>query len=301
MVLGTHVQQKGSLVHPDYLRFDFSHFQKVQAHELRQIESMVNDKIRANIPLMENRAISLEEARTAGAMMLFGEKYGERVRMITFDPKYSRELCGGCHVPATGHIGLFKITTESAVAAGVRRIEAVTAVGAELYLHHELQQLEGVREALRQPKDLLKAIGDIQEQVRGLQRQVDKYYLLQAQLAKEELSQSARNTPNFVLYSGVVKVGSPEVLKKIAADLRQQSPPAVIVAGADIEGKAHLVVAGSDYLVAQRGLNAAQLIRVGAIHIQGGGGGQPFLATAGGTQPEGLVAAIQHILAQVEA
>lgn len=300
-ILGDHVQQKGSLVNKDYLRFDFSHYQKVTDEELAAIEAVVNAKIRSNIPLQEARSIPIEAAKAAGAMMLFGEKYGEAVRMITFDESYSRELCGGCHVPATGRIGLFKITAESSVAAGVRRIEAVTADAAEAYVNAELGTLNAVRTLFKNPKDITATIEKLQEENKALKKQVEKLNQLQAQLAKAELEQSAITLANGVLFvSGRVAVDSPDAIKNIAFDWRNSGQSMVFVVGAAIDDKANLTIAASDDLVA-RGVHAGQWVRELAAHIKGGGGGQPFFASAGGKDATGIEAAIAAARTKVAA
>jgi alanyl-tRNA synthetase len=294
-VLGTHVAQKGSLVNQDLLRFDFSHFQKVTDEEIAAIERIVNQKIRENIPLIEARNMPIAEAQAAGAMMLFGEKYGENVRMITFEKGYSQELCGGCHVAQTGNIGFFKIISEGSVAAGVRRIEAVTADGAEAFLHHELASLHQVKTALKNPKDLAKAIETLQDDHKNLQKQVEKLYALQANLAKADLVKTAEtiNGVNFV--SGIIAVENNDAIKQMLADINQTMAPMVACVGATVGGKPQILLYITEALAAERKLNAAVLIREAAKHIQGGGGGQAHFATAGGTNANGLAAAIAAV------
>ncbi len=291
-VLGTHVQQKGSLVNDRYLRFDFSHFEKMSDEQIARVEAIVNAKIRENVSLEENRNMPIEAAKAAGAMMLFGEKYGESVRMITFDPAYSRELCGGCHVKSTGQIGFFKITSEAAIAAGVRRVEAVTAESAEHFIQDAFVQLGQVKEVLKNPKDLAAAISGLQEQLKTSQKEIEKLYLLQAKLAKASLLQQVENINGINFYAAEVEIDSAEALKQLATDLRKEEA-AFIVLGASIGGKANLVVAINDDLMQAKGFNAGQIVKEIAKNVQGGGGGQNFLATAGGTKPEGIPAAIE--------
>lgn len=190
--LGSHVQQKGSYLDENGLRFDFAHFQKLTDDELAAVERLVNEKIRANIHLEEARNIPLEEAKKAGAMMFFGEKYGETVRMITFDPYYSRELCGGCHVNQTGRIGFFKITAESAVAAGVRRIEAVTALGAEIWAAEHERSLNAIKNTLK-AKDPVRAVVELQEENKRLQKEIERLAQAQAQASKPACAMRQRN------------------------------------------------------------------------------------------------------------
>ena len=292
-VLGTHVQQKGSLVTEAGLRFDFSHFQKLEEAEIEAIERLVNAKIRENISLMEHRQLPLEEARQAGAMMLFGEKYGETVRMITFDPQYSRELCGGCHVPATGRIGQFKIVAETAVAAGVRRIEALTAEAAEAYCRQESQQLGQIRQLLKS-KDLVKSVAELQEQHKEALKQIEKLQLTQAQALKGQLLQQAISLPSGIeLIAAILPFSAKEATKQLCVEIQQLNPKAVLVFGAEEEGKAMLTVSLERELAEAKGIHAGKLVKELAQHIQGGGGGQPFFATAGGTQPQGLEAALK--------
>ncbi len=291
-VLGDHVAQKGSLVNEKYLRFDFSHFQKVTDEELAEIEKITNQKIRENIQLGEDRSIPIAEAQAAGAMMLFGEKYGETVRMITFGPEYSRELCGGCHVPQTGKIGALKITTETSVAAGVRRIEAVTADAAEQYINKEIGELNGIRGLFKNPKQLVKTVSDLQEENKALKKQVDKLGQLQARIAKADLLANAEDINGIKFIGGKVDIDSADAVKQLAFELGRDSKNLFFVAGANIGGKPNLTLYISKELVASHDLNAGQIIREIAKEIKGGGGGQPFFATAGGKDLSGLERAI---------
>ncbi|HEY0067401.1 MAG TPA: alanine--tRNA ligase, partial [Flavisolibacter sp.] len=281
-VLGTHVAQKGSLVNADYLRFDFSHFSKMTGEEIRQVEEIVNEKIRENIPVVI-RYMSRDEALQTGAMALFGEKYGDVVRVVTINPNYSVELCGGTHVGATGELGFFKILSEGAVAAGVRRVEAVSGAAAVQYLAQQLDQLQQAKEALKNPKDLVKAISSLNEENTALRKQVEKFELAQLRILKESLAGKAQQVNGAAFIGEQVQVSSADALKKLAFELKQQVPNHVIVLVADIDGKAGVALAVDETLAAEKGLDAAQLIRQKvAPLIKGGGGGQKTLATAGG-------------------
>ncbi len=292
-VLGDHVAQKGSLVNDKYLRFDFSHFQKVSDEELAEIERISNQKIRENIALEEARSIPIAEAQAAGAMMLFGEKYGENVRMITFDPEYSRELCGGCHVPQTGKIGALRITTETSVAAGVRRIEAVTAEAAEKYINKEIEELNGIRGLFKNPKNMVKTVSDLQEENKSLRKQVDKLGQLQARIAKADLLANAQDINGVQFIGGKVDIDSADAIKQLAFDLGRDSDNLFFIAGASLGGKPNLTLYISKELVESHDLNAGQIIREIAKEIKGGGGGQPFFATAGGKDVSGIERAVE--------
>jgi alanyl-tRNA synthetase len=290
-VLGTHSLQKGQDLNDKKLRFDFSHFSKVTDEELVKIEKLVNEKIRANIPLEENRAMSLEEAKASGVTMLFGEKYGEVVRLITYDKDFSSELCGGTHVASTGEIGLFKITTETSVASGIRRIEAVTATEAEAYVDKEIVELNKVRGLFKNPKNIAQAVEKLQEENKSLKKQLEKLDILQAKMAKAELESNATTINGVKFVSGRVEVDNVETVKNIARQYRQTDESFFMVVGTEVKGKANLTVSLSDDLIA-KGMNAGKIIRELAKHIRGGGGGQPFLATAGGKDITGLPNAI---------
>jgi alanyl-tRNA synthetase len=289
-VLGTHVEQRGSLVNSDYLRFDFSHFSKMTDEQIAEVEERVNARILGNLPLEESRNTPIDKAREAGAMMLFGEKYGDVVRMIRFGS--SVELCGGTHVSATGSIGLFKITSESAVAAGVRRIEAITGAVAAGYVQQELNTLRSLREALKQPADVVKAVSDLQLKNQELMKELERYEKAKAGDVKKELQDKITTINGVNFLAEVVEVGAAE-LKDIAFQLRAERSPFFGVFGSTTEGKATLTCVMSDEVVQSRGLNASTIVRELAVLIQGGGGGQPFFATAGGKRPEGLNEAIQ--------
>ncbi|HEX8330496.1 MAG TPA: alanine--tRNA ligase [Hymenobacter sp.] len=291
-VLGSHVQQKGSLVNEKLLRFDFSHFTKVTDDQLRQIERLVNEKIRQQIPLDERRNVPIAEAKELGAMALFGEKYGEFVRVITFDKNYSVELCGGLHVPNTGSIGYLKITAESAVGAGVRRIEAVTGAGAEAYVDQQLDLLAQVRETLGNPQHLIPSIEKQSEEIAALRKQLEQFEQQSLNQQKDQLAAQVKALNGVNFLAAQVQASSADGLKKLAYDLRQVVPNLVAILGADIDGKPQLAVMLDDEIAKGGKLNATTLVRELAKEIQGGGGGQPFFATAGGKNVAGLGAAI---------
>lgn len=291
-VLGDHIQQKGSLVNEKLLRFDFSHFSKMSEEEIRQVEQIVNTKIRENIALTEKRNIPIDEALSMGATALFGEKYGEKVRVIAFDPQYSIELCGGTHVKATGEIGYFKITTESSVAAGVRRIEAVTAVEAEKVLDKQEDLLSSINELLKNPKDLVKTIEGLIKDKNTLTKQVEGFQNQATQQVKSQLLNQveAKDGMNTIIQK--VDVASGDAAKQIAFDLKKQIENLFMVLACNVQDKPLITVMISDNLVKEKDLNAGNIIRDLAKEIQGGGGGQPFFATAGGKKIEGLDAVV---------
>ena len=291
-VLGSHVEQKGSLVTPDALRFDFSHFQKVTDEELAKVEHLVNLKIRANVPLEEERAMPIEEARKLGAMSLFGEKYGDKVRVVKFGS--SIEFCGGTHVKATGNIGFFKIVSESSVSAGVRRIEAVTADMAEKMVTTLVSTLKDLGEALKGSKDLRKSIEQLVQNNAKLQQRAETMMTSIIAAERESLKRDAQMIGNRALIVAEVKPIFVEKLKDLAYQLRGEYDEAVIVLGCVAEGKPQLLIIITDNLVKDLGLNAGQTIRDVAKFIQGGGGGQPFFATAGGKNAEGMEAALRE-------
>jgi len=283
-VLGTHVEQKGSLVNSEYLRFDFSHFQKVSDEELAQIEALVNQRIQANLPLEEFRNIPIAEAKDMGAMMLFGEKYGDTVRAIKFGS--SIELCGGIHVKATGSIGLFKFTSEGAVAAGVRRVEAVTGMGAMKYIGNALSTLRDAAEVLKNPKDLAGAIQQLKEKEAAAQKEVEALRKEKAMAAAGELENNAEDHGGVRVIAARTAMDAGSV-KDMVFKLKGQGNTLVIFANA-WEGKATVSIGISDEVVADKGWHAGNAVRALAQHIHGGGGGQPAFATAGGKNPEGL-------------
>lgn len=298
-VLGSHVNQKGSLVSEDVLRFDFSHFAKVSDEELKQIEAIVNQKIRASIPLDERRNVPIKEAQATGAMALFGEKYGDFVRVITFDRNYSVELCGGTHVKNTSSIGLFKIVAESSVAAGVRRIEAYTGAKADEYIDQQSQLVNDIKEKLKNPVNILKSIDGLLEEKSKLEKQIERFQALQIKSIKQELLAKLHNNNGVNKIIAKVDLESAEAVKTLAFELKQQVENLYCVIGSTSEGKPSLAVMISDNLITEKQLNASNIVRDIAKHIQGGGGGQPFFATAGGKNADGLDAALREAEAKV--
>ncbi len=286
-VLGKHVEQKGSMVTPEVLRFDFSHFQKVTPEQLREVERLVNAAIRANYPLEENRNATKEEAAACGAMMLFGEKYGDRVRMVRFGT--SVELCGGTHTSATGNIGFFKILSESAVSAGVRRIEAVTGKGAEEVVYAAEDAMRSVAEYLNNPQ-VLQAVKKMLESNESLSKEVETLRREQVQQMAEQILASTPERDGMQLLTRLLH-RMPEFVKDLAYTLRARAPRLVFVVGSENGGKPSLTVMLGEEITA-RGVNAGAVVREAAKLIQGGGGGQNFFATAGGKNVEGLQAAI---------
>ena len=291
-VLGTHVEQKGSLVNDEYLRFDFSHFQKVSEEELAQIEKIVNEKIRENVPA-DIREMAIEEAKKCGAMALFGEKYGDVVRVVTFDSNYSIELCGGTHVPATGQIGLFKIVSESAIAAGVRRIEAITALKAEHFFNDQLRTVSELREILKNPKDVVKSVQQLLAEKAALEKQLEGFMKEKAKAIRSELIGKAEKVNGINFISAKVELNSADAIKDLAYEIRGQVDSLFLVLGAEVNGKASLTLMLSDNLVKEKGLDAGKIIRDLAKEIQGGGGGQPFFATSGGSNVAGIQKALE--------
>ncbi|HNU48300.1 MAG TPA: alanine--tRNA ligase-related protein, partial [Bacteroidia bacterium] len=298
-VLGNHVVQKGSLVNEEHTRFDFAHFAKVSEEDITNIEQLVNEKIRENIALDERRNVPIEEAKSMGATALFGEKYGEYVRVIIFDPAYSMELCGGTHVTATGEIGLFKIISESAVAAGVRRIEAITSIKAEEYINNQLRQLNTIKSELKNPKDIVVRVKELLSENEILQKQIESYVHEKAQRIKAELLKKVRLQNNINVIAQKIDLANADAIKNISFELRNQLPDSFILLASESDGKAMLSLIISDQLVQSGKLNATTIIRSISKHIQGGGGGQPFYATAGGKNPAGIDAAIEEALKMI--
>ncbi|TNE69792.1 MAG: alanine--tRNA ligase [Bacteroidetes bacterium] len=294
-VLGTHVQQKGSYLDEKTLRFDFAHFQKVTDEELAEIEQIVNEKIRENIALEESRNLPIEEAQKAGAMMLFGEKYGETVRMITFDPGYSRELCGGCHVQQTGQIGFFKITAETAVAAGVRRIEALTAEAAGEYISTIDREVSAIKLMLK-AKEPAKAVHDLQEENKRLQKEIERLIQEQANALRDGLRNKVEQVGKVQFLGAVLPLNDANAIKTLAFELEREIGNAVIVFGSVNNDKPQLTIKISDNLVKDKSLNAGTMVReLAQKFLKGGGGGQPFFATAGGSDASQLKEAVEAV------
>ena len=293
-VLGTHVEQKGSLVNADHLRFDFSHFQKMTDEEIEKVEEIVNAKIRMNSVLEENRSMPIEKAKNSGAMMLFGEKYGEAVRVIRFGE--SVELCGGTHVPATGNIGMLKIVSESAIAAGVRRIEAITAARAEKYVNDQIKTLNSVRETIKGSKDILGSVAALLQQNSELSKQLESFQRESLKIIKANLKSKVLFEKGVNIISGIIEIDDATLIKDLAFQLKGEVEDLYLVLGAEINGKPNLTIMISDKLVAEKGLDAGKIVREAGREIQGGGGGQPFYATAGGKNAAGLEAAIEKAL-----
>ncbi|MFY0653009.1 MAG: alanine--tRNA ligase [Cyclobacteriaceae bacterium] len=287
-VLGDHVQQKGSLVNEKILRFDFSHFAKMTEEEIREVEKIVNRKICENISLDEKRNVPIEQAKSLGAMALFGEKYGDFVRVITFDKDYSVELCGGTHVDATGTIGYLKIISEGSVAAGVRRIEAVTSDKAEEYIEKKISAIDEVSQLLNNPKDVIKTLENLIAEKNQLQKEIEKANKAKAGQVKETLLKQLEATSGYNLLIAEASLPDGDSLKKIAFELKNEIDQLILVLAADIAGKPQIAVMISDDLVSSLNLHAGNMVRELAKEIKGGGGGQPFFATAGGKDIAGL-------------
>lgn len=281
-VLGIHVQQKGSLVNEDYLRFDFSHFSKMTKEEIEKVQSIVNQKIRENIPVVIKQ-MPKDEALKTGAMALFGEKYGEMVRVVMMDPSYSIELCGGTHVGNTGELGFFKIINETAVGAGLRRIEAVSGKAAEDFINEEFEEFQSVKEHLKNPKDIRKALESLLSEKEKLHKQVDQLESQILATVNKEISANSIliNRINFI--GEIVSVSNADALKKLAILLKENVKDYIIVLCANVEGKANVVVAVDENLVSTKKMDATKIIKEQiAPLIKGGGGGQKTLASAGG-------------------
>ncbi|MDX2445037.1 MAG: alanine--tRNA ligase [Bacteroidales bacterium] len=292
-ILGSHVEQKGSLVNNEYLRFDFSHFEKLSEEQIEEIEKLVNSDIRANYSLEEFRSIALPEAIDMGALALFGEKYGNDVRVIKFGN--SIELCGGTHVKSTGQIGLLKIISESSIAAGIRRIEAITGSAVENLVLLQQRQLNNISRILKGPKNIEKAVLDLSEENQKLRISLENHNKAQLKYLKKSLLNAKIKTINdFSYIIEKVPVSSPDELKDLAFQLRTEVKNLYCALGSNINGKAHLVIILSDNLVMDKELNASEIIRSISREIHGGGGGQPFLATAGGRNPDGIEKALNQ-------
>ena len=293
-VLGDHVEQKGSFVSPDTLRFDFAHFQKVTDEEIRQVERIVNDMIRQDIPLQDHRDVPIEEAKQLGAIALFGEKYGDRVRVVQFGP--SVEFCGGIHAHSTGRIGMLKIVSESSVAAGIRRIEAKTGAACEQMMYDLEDSMKAIKALFHNAKDLQTVIGKYIEEHEAMKKSIEKFQAEAVERAKERLIQQAREVNGVKVITTVLPM-TPEAAKDLAFKLRAAQPENMLcVIGSKHDNKPLLTVMATDDLVSDRGFNAGKVIREAAKLIQGGGGGQPHFATAGGKNVDGLSAAVDKVV-----
>ncbi|PSL49631.1 alanyl-tRNA synthetase [Chitinophaga niastensis] len=296
-VLGTHVAQKGSLVNAENLRFDFSHFAKVTDEEMAQIEAIVNEKIRQNIPVVI-RELPKDEALKLGAMALFGEKYGDTVRVVVMDPAYSVELCGGTHIGSTGELGQFKFVSEGAVAAGVRRVEAVTGAKAEAFVNEQLQQLKAIKAILKSPKEAAKAIETLMQDKASLEKQLEVLELEKVRQLAATLRNQAQQINGVNFLGQVVTVSNAEGLKQLSFQLKNEIPDHVLLFVANVGGKASVALTIDEKLVAEKGWEAPKIIKeLVAPLIKGGGGGQKTFATAGGQETDKL----QQVIAAVKA
>jgi alanyl-tRNA synthetase len=287
-VVGTHVEQKGSLVNEKLLRFDFSHYTKLTSAQIQEVEHIVNQKIRENIPLQEARNIPLDSARNMGVTALFGEKYGEYVRVITFDTDFSKELCGGIHASATGKLGLFKIVTESGIAAGTRRIEAITADAAENYISEQINIVNQISEAFKKPKDLVKSVHQLIEEKAILEKKLQTYQAQEIRSIIDGLQAQIKQIQHVKVLIGQVKLPHEEALKQVVLSFRDQPRPFFLTLTSIIEEKPHIAILISEDLIKDNQLNANTIIKDLATLIQGGGGGQPFFATAKGNNANGI-------------
>ena len=294
-VLGKHVAQKGSLVNDDYLRFDFSHFAKVTNEEIAAVERLVNEKIRENIPVII-KSMHKDEAVALGAMALFGEKYGDIVRVVIMEPSFSIELCGGAHVGSTGELGIFKIQQESAVAAGVRRIEAVCGKAAEIYVNDQFTALSEIRSLLKNTKDINKSIENLLIENNSLSKRIEGLEARQLVGIRNELLQKDEIINNVTFVGAIIEVGNADSLKKLCTDLKNHLHDHLVVLCSNIDGKAFMAIGISDTVVVAKGLDAAKMIKeqVAAL-IKGGGGGQKNLATAGGQDISNFKQIIENI------
>ncbi len=290
-VLGNHVEQKGSLVNEKHLRFDFSHFSKLTDEEILSVEKLVNEKIRENIQVNEKRHVPMAQAQKMGAMSLFGEKYGDDVRVITFDPDYSIELCGGTHVPATGQIGFFKIISEGAIAAGIRRIEAITADKAEEFIFEQVEIIDELKTIFKSHKEIVKGVQSLIDQNNELKKQIEGFNAQKADALKNEFLNQVEKIGDINFLAKKVELDAGSV-RDLAFKLNKEIDSMFLVLGSAHEGKAGITIMISENLVKEKGLNAGTMIREVAKEIQGGGGGQPHFATAGGKNPDGIEKAL---------
>lgn len=287
-VLGNHVNQKGSLVTADYLRFDFSHFSKVTDEQLNEIEDIVNSRIRENIVLKEERNVPYQEALDSGVTALFGEKYGDVVRVITFDDHWSKELCGGTHVKATGEIGFFKLTAETAVAAGVRRIEAITGAKSAAVIREHFELMKNLNGLLNNPKDFLSTLNQLIRDNTDLKKEIEKSITEKAIALRGDLEKQMQQINGVNFLAAIVDLPNADAVKTLAYAIKGAVPNLFLVLGVVIDDKPQITVVVADELVKTKDYNAGKIIRELAKEIQGGGGGQPFYATAGGKNVDGL-------------
>jgi alanyl-tRNA synthetase len=295
-VLGDHIIQRGSYQDENVTRFDFSHFSKVTTAELEEIENIVNTKIRANIALDEKRNVPIQDAIDMGATATFGEKYGDFVRVITYEKGFSTELCGGTHVAATGEIGLFKFTSEGSVSAGVRRVEALTGTRAFELLREQSTLIDNLKAALKGPTDLLKAVEGLIEEKTQLQRKIEGFEAEKIHALKGELLLKIQKVAGRDILAEKVTVSSADGLRQLAYDLKGDMNKPCIILGAAINGKPNIAIFIDESLIAEKGFNAGNIVREAAKAMKGGGGGQPHFATAGGSDVNGLNEAIKVAL-----
>jgi len=278
-------------VEPNYLSFDFSHFQKMTAEEITEVEHRVNRMIRKNSSIEEHRSLPMSKAVEMGAMALFGEKYGDAVRVIKFGDTI--ELCGGTHVQATGQIGIFRLFRESSIAAGIRRIEAFTGEVAERYIDENMDRMKQIAATFEKSKDLVSAVKGMADENSKLSSQVDKFQKNMLGVIAKNLEESVERIGDASLVASKIDVANAGQLKDLAFQCRSRYPRACLVLGAEVDGKAHLAIMLAEGIIKNYELNASHMIREVSKEIQGGGGGQPFFATAGGKNPAGIESAIQ--------
>ena len=298
-MLGEHVAQKGSLVNKDHLRFDFSHLEKVSEEEQRHIEELVNQKIRENVPVVI-KTMTKDDAVAMGAMALFGEKYGDEVRVVIMDEKYSIELCGGTHVGSTGELGFFKIISEGAIAAGVRRIEAVTGAKAERYIHESLDDLSTIKHQFKNPKSITKAVEQLAEEKSKLQKEIEKLEDKIRWQKVDGLLQHVEDRSGISFLGEKVEANSADDVKKMCFALKQKVDDPVVVLCGNINGKANVCILIDDELQKEKGISAKQWIKeIVAPRIKGGGGGQDNFASAGGQLTDKFDEIISEIKSQL--
>jgi alanyl-tRNA synthetase len=298
-VLGNHVEQKGSLVDHERLRFDFSHFGKMTQYDIRLVEKIVNDRIRQNIPRQALLDVPIEEAKAMGAMALFGEKYGEHVRVIMFNPEFSVELCGGTHVESTGQIGSFRIISEGAIAAGVRRIEAVTGQFADDYANKQIEQLQQIREIVKSTGDIVRGVQQLYDNFSDLQKKIDHLLHEKANLLAGQLLEKSETINGIQLINQSIPEDV-EMAKNIALIIKNKVKNQIAIFHSKLDGKAMICLMITDDLVEGKNLDASAIIKSVSKEIQGGGGGQKHLATAGGKEPQGLSKAVNIIIEKIK-